>query len=700
VFNLIVIVGLLLPTLLAGTPAPTQAAPGSRRGLPLGLNSADSVKLEQSLQFTAGGHVLGFRPGEMYLAAADHMLKVEFVGAWAVTPISNGASPLSNLQSQISALRSLTYSDLWDGVTLVYEHSAGAVVKSTYRIAPQTSNLQSPASNCIKQIRLRYDVPVRLDAHGNLLLTFQTGQLRESAPVAWQETGGKRVPVTAAFRLLGEREVGFSVGAYDPACPLVIDSALTWSTFLGSASDDRGNAIAVDGAGNVYVAGDSHHAWGSPVNAHAGGYDAFVAKLNSSGGLVWNTFLGSASDDYGTATAVDGSGNVYVAGYSNATWGTNPKNAHAGGVDAFAAKLNSSGVRQWHTFLGSASDDFGKAIAVDGAGNVYVAGYSYATWGSPVNPYAWAADAFAAKLDSSGVRQWHTFLGSANDDYGNAIAMDGSENVYVAGQSNATWGSPVNPYAGDADAFAAKLNGSDGARQWNTFLGGPADYDRGNAIAVDGAGNVYVAGSRCAVAGDSDAFAAKLNSSGFQQGHTFLGSTDYYDYGNAIAADGAGYVYVGGESWATWGTPVNPYVGGLDAFVDKFFITTVYLPVVQKKFFCDQYEPNDRRDTAWGPLAGGQVIYAQICQGDPRDLYYFDASRAVQVTIDLSSVPPDADFGLYLWDQTGVIPLCGSRNGPGQDEKVVCTMPVKGRYYIDVYPWSGTGPYTLQGSGW
>jgi hypothetical protein len=116
--------------------------------------------------------------------------------------------------------------------------------------------------------------------------------------------------------------------------------------------------------------------------------------------------MGSPNSDEGHAIAVDGSGNVYVAGESNATWGATPVNVHAGDYDAFAAKLNSIGVRQWNTFMGSGSEDYSSAIAVDGIGNVYVAGYSNATWGSPENPHAGGGNAFAAMLVSdSGCRR-------------------------------------------------------------------------------------------------------------------------------------------------------------------------------------------------------------------------------------------------------------------------------------------------------
>ena len=133
---------------------------------------------------------------------------------------------------------------------------------------------------------------------------------------------------------------------------------------------------------------------------------------------------------------------------------------------------------------------------------------------------------------------------------------------------------------------------------------------------------------------------------------------------------------------------------------------SVYLPVVQKGFFCDQYEPNDSRPinggTPWGPLVSGQIIQSQICPGDPRDLYYFDASSAAQVTINLTGLSGSADFGLYLWNETGTTALANSRKGAGRDEKIIYNLPESGRYYIDIYPWSGSGSYTLQGqgSGW
>jgi len=165
------------------------------------------------LQFTAGRHVLGFKQGEMYIAAFDHALKIEFVDAQDVTPAETNYSATTTVNSRAAKpLEVVTYPNLWECVTLVYEHTAGGVVKSTYHIAPSQGTTEAKSHVPVEFIRLRYNVPVSLDSGGNLLLDFETGQMRESAPVAWQDIAGKRIPVNVKFRILSECEVGFSIG--------------------------------------------------------------------------------------------------------------------------------------------------------------------------------------------------------------------------------------------------------------------------------------------------------------------------------------------------------------------------------------------------------------------------------------------------------------------------------------------------------
>jgi hypothetical protein len=355
-------------------------------------------------------------------------------------------------------------------------------------------------------------------------------------------------------------------GGYDVFL-LKLDSsgAYQWHTFYGSTGDDAGNGIAVDGSGNVYVIGVSSADWGiseNRINGHSGGDDIFVIKLNSNGERLWHTFLGSVNDDGGVAIAVDSGGNTYITGSSTATWGTSPVHAFTGYVDAVVAKLNSSGVLQWNSFYGSGSSDGGNGIALDGSGNIYVVGSSWATWSvsaaSPVNGFSGSEDIFALKLNNSGAYQWHTFLGAGNN-FGSAIALDASNNVYITGYSDTTWGLPVNSHSGGIDLVAAKLNNS-GVLQWNTFYGSPT-ADTGNGIAVDDSGNVYIAG----FVADSNISAFKFNSSGKLQWFAASG----YGSGAVIDIDSSGNVYVAGTSNATTGSPIHQYSGGNDIFIVK-----------------------------------------------------------------------------------------------------------------------------------
>src|SRR5262249_41152237 len=101
--------------------------------------------------------------------------------------------------------------------------------------------------------------------------------------------------------------------------------------------------------------------------------------------------------------------------------------------------------------------DEGDGLAIDGGGNIYVAGYSFATWGNPVRPYTSSFDGFAARLTSSGVMVWNAFLGGNSADLGSDIALDGSGNIYVTGYSALSWGSPVRAHGAGHDVFVAQI---------------------------------------------------------------------------------------------------------------------------------------------------------------------------------------------------------------------------------------------------
>jgi hypothetical protein len=590
-----------------------------------GYSDNDVVRLEASetgdkmLQFKAGGHVLGFQANKAYVAGLDHALTVEFRGTAGVMPIAESAytaQPLINLNrtaERISGAKPLSkviYQNLWKGINLTYSSSKSGITESTYHIEPGAE---------VSNIRFRYNVPAEIQKDGSLKLTFSSGFLTESAPVAWQEIDGKSVPVKVSFRV-SKNEIGFKVAKYDSNFPLTIDPTYQWHTFYGSSTySDSGKGIAVDGSGNVYVTGTSYELWTGP-GGEAPLYDPFsgnrnnhifVLKLNTSGAYQWHTFYGSTGEvsNFSNGIAVDSSGNVYITGHSNATWnGPNitdtPLHAFTGGYDIFVLKLDTNGAYQWHTFYGAAATyDGGEGIAVDSSGNVYVTGNSSATWNgpnitdTPLHAFTGSADIVVLKLNTNGAYGWHTFYGSSLAEFGYGIAVDSSGNVYVSGHSAATWNGPnitdtplhAFTVGSGYDIFVIKLD-TNGAYQWHTFYGS-TNSDESYGLAVDGSGNVYVTGDSAATwdgpGGEpplNDPFTGlnlnivvlKLDTDGVYQWHTFYGAAGAgsNDLAQSIAVNIGGNVYVTGYSYATWDgpgptPPLNPLNGSNNIFVLK-----------------------------------------------------------------------------------------------------------------------------------
>jgi len=334
-----------------------------------------------------------------------------------------------------------------------------------------------------------------------------------------------------------------------------------WSQRFGTTSGNAGTAIAVDGSGNVVVAGyfSGTVNFGGGNLVSAGNLDIFVAKYNASGAHLWSRRFGGAGNDICRAVAVDGSGNVVVTGsFSNTVNFGGSDLVSAGNVDVFVAKFNASGVHQWSQRFGSTSGDEGEAMAVDGSGNVVVTGYFQLTvnFGGVPLVSAGSGDIFVARYNASGVHQWSQRFGSTLNDIGQAVAVDASGSAVAQGYFNGTvnFGGLNLVSAGGQDIFLAKYNSS-GVHQWSQRFGSTGT-EGGYAVAVFASGNVAVTGyfsgtvnfggSDLVSAGDVDIFLATYNASGVHQWSQRFGGA-LGDVGQALAVNGSGTVVVTGS---------------------------------------------------------------------------------------------------------------------------------------------------------
>jgi hypothetical protein len=399
-------------------------------------------------------------------------------------------------------------------------------------------------------------------------------------------------------------------------------SQFLWSALIGGSGDDEGFDIAIDATGASYVVGMTSstnfaRTVGPDLTYNGGATDAFVLKINPAGNaLVFSGYIGGSGTDFAEGVAVDGNGNIYVEGPTNSTQATfpvlvGPDLTANGKYDIFVTKVNATGNALIYSgFIGGSGDDCGNSagwitsghITLDSAGNAYISGETKSTqttfpngngfgtlpsWDKTHNG---AYDAFLVKVKADGTGlAWAGYVGGKLDDMGFGVALDPSGNVYFTGQTNSSEATfPTGSgfgnipgydktYAGGTDAFVAKVNPSGTALLFVTYLGG-TKLDNGNAVAVDGAGNVYVAGHTESPefpvlvgpdltfngpSTDGDAFITKLDTTGTQILYSgFIGGAGD-DHAFWIALDPFGNAYVVGDADANSKADTFPNGNGL-----------------------------------------------------------------------------------------------------------------------------------------
>jgi hypothetical protein len=506
------------------------------------------------------------------------------------------------------------YEGIYPGIDLIY-HGTRGQLEYDLVLAPH-------ADPGHLRLVLRGGNPVSIGEDGGLVVHTAGGDLVQPPPEVYQDAeGGGRDRVDGRYVLLshaanhkrGNRpeapiEVGFALGRYDPTRPLILDPVLSYSTFLGGGFNDIGQAIAVDPAGSAYLTGSTTSMTFPGASGGGDGFgNVFVTKLNAAGtAIVYSAILGGSSGDEGYGIAVDGEGEAYVTGVTFSPDFPGVGGGSGGNGDAFAAKLNAAGSAiLWAASLGGSGRDVGADIALDGAGNAYVTGWTESSSFTGVNGLSLqpspggSGDAFVTEINAAGSAiVYSTFLGGSGEDMGRAVAVDAGGRAYVTGSTLSNpfpgiGGASIQPFygGGATDAFVTEVGPNGTALVYSTYLGG-GGRDGGYGIAVNGSGNAYVTGSTDSASfpgvgsgsiqrfnggGTADAFVTKLGAQGVGIAFsTFLGGSGS-DTGFGIAVDGIGNAYVGGitESVAFPGVnggsiqPVHGAGGFGDAFVTE-----------------------------------------------------------------------------------------------------------------------------------
>jgi hypothetical protein len=429
---------------------------------------------------------------------------------------------------------------------------------------------------------------------GALRMAIGNREVRQEPPVAYQEAGGVRRPVSCSYELAAARgEVRFKVGPYDPSLPLTIDPVVQFATYFGGSGYDYLSRVISDSAGNPIAVGNTasvNYPVVSPYQGSKLGLDDMVLTKFSADGssVLFSTYIGGTyggAEESANCVVLDSTGNIWISGIaSSADFPTTANGYDRVGSDYKGAILqfNSAGsTLLYGSFFGSSSDARVTGLAFDASGRVYLCGYC--TSGLPVlNAYQathggnWY-DAFFAVLDTSlppaSQLIYSTYLGGGGEDSFWRIAVDGSGRAIVTGYSNSGNFPTFNGYqmtsGGGYDGVVAMFDPSQsGAASlvYSTYLGGSGDdrlfslvRESADLVWVFGYGNssnfpITASAVQKVAGGGNDWILAKLDTSltgaaSFLYGSTYGGSGA--DNGATIARAGNGNLLMVGRTAST-----------------------------------------------------------------------------------------------------------------------------------------------------
>jgi hypothetical protein len=535
-----------------------------------------------------------------------------------------------NWRTKVPTYAKVRYNGVYPGIDLVYYGNQRQLEYDFIVASGADPN----------QIRLAFDGVDRLridQETGDLVMTTANkAELRQMRPKIYQEIGNRKVEVQGGYRILDHNRAAFTLAAYDKQRPLIIDPTVAFTTFLAGSDEDVITGVAADNSGNSYVTGwtvssdfpranygaidaITKYCYTAPTSKTLCAPEAFVTKLNSTGGIVFSTYIGGSGLDLPHGIAVS-SGEMFVAGYTSSTdfgdgYQRNFQYAYGSG-NAFVAAIAPAGdAYRYVTAIGGSGLNDAYAIALDSSQAAYITGITYSVdfptskyFSQTLNPWQKAfggdRDAFVVKVDPYGLfsEGYSTYIGGSAYDAGQGIAVDSKGYAYVTGVTQSidfpTAGTPSSgyPVGGGATAFVTRLLPNGSGVVYSVYLGGSLDvthppaFDQGFAITVDSSGDAYVTGSTCSsnfpvtagalqdtqpvpcssenLSDPPSGFVTELSTAGKILSSTYLGGNGS-SQGSTVAINRSGQIYVAGYTAGTTflGKPLgftpNPTAGFL-----------------------------------------------------------------------------------------------------------------------------------------
>lgn len=474
-------------------------------------------------------------------------------------------------------------------IPMAYLAHSGEEVDCQYSLSGNTIRFESanPQSNC----------PIIIDPVSTWATYYGGTGIDYGRGVAWNgliyqagETASNDFPLTPGVQ---QTTFGGNRDAY------LVQWSMTgnrlWSTYFGGTTLDAAEDVAVSPAGNIIIAG--YTSGNLPVSgayqpAYGGTTDGFVAQFNPSGAMMWSSYVGGEEQDRILDVATDLLNNVVVGGFTSSNFQISTPGvvqaARSGNADAFIVKLDAAGNRVWGTYWGGTGLDEAHGIATDSQNNIVIAGRTYGpfpTGASVGNVVAQSVkagafgdmDIFATKISPAGnLRLWSTYYGGPNVERGYDVAVDGADNVIVAGNAWASFpvtAGVVQPTygGGSGDASVVKF-ASNGARLFATYLGG-STYDLALSVDAVGTNDIIVGGEtnkpfatvnfcQSTCTGTYCGFIVHLNGNGSSRiMSTLLGGSGTFNSVVDVAVDNSSNIFTTGFTSST-----NYPVGGTAVF--------------------------------------------------------------------------------------------------------------------------------------